>query len=82
MEGKVALVTGSAAGIGLSCAEAFAKAGPVEIMADIREPTEQAALLTEHGMSAVPDCCDVSDTLAAKEMISWIVSTYGRLDAA
>lgn len=82
MEGKVALVTGSAAGIGLSCAEAFAKAGAVVIMADIREPTEQAALLTEQGMTAVPYCCDVSDTLAVKEMISWIVSTYGRLDAA
>jgi NADP-dependent 3-hydroxy acid dehydrogenase YdfG len=29
MKGKVALVTGAAAGIGLACAEAFAKAGAI-----------------------------------------------------
>ena len=38
MEEKVALVTGSAMGIGLACAEAFAKAGYITVLADIREP--------------------------------------------
>ena len=36
-EEKVALVTGSAMGIGLACAEAFAKAGYITVLADIRE---------------------------------------------
>ena len=40
MEEKVALVTGSAMGIGLACAEAFAKAGYITVLADIREPRE------------------------------------------
>ena len=43
--GKVALVTGSAMGIGLACAEAFAKAGYITVLADIKEPTVQAAKL-------------------------------------
>ena len=33
-EEKVALVTGSAMGIGLACAEAFAKAGYITVLAD------------------------------------------------
>lgn len=48
-QGKVALVTGSAMGIGLACAEAFAKAGAVTVMADIRKPEEQAGKLSAEG---------------------------------
>ena len=81
-EGKVALVTGSAMGIGLACAEAFAKKGYTTILADIHEPKEQAEKLVTAGYKAVAYPCDVSDTKAVKEMIDWIVATYGRLDAA
>ena len=42
MEEKVALVTDSATGIGLACAQAFAKAGYITVLADINEPEEQA----------------------------------------
>lgn len=80
--GKVALVTGSAMGIGLACAEAFAKAGYITVLADIKEPTVQAAKLVEEGYQAVAYRCDVSDTQAVEKMIAWIVATYGRLDAA
>lgn len=82
MEGKVALVTGSAMGIGLACAEAFAYAGATVVMVDIQEPTEQAKKLVDEGYKAVGYKCDVSDVQAVKEMIDWIVGTYGRLDAA
>lgn len=82
MNGKVALVTGSAMGIGLACAEAFAKAGYITVLADIKEATEQASKLAEEGCQAVAYRCDVSDTQAVKEMVDWIISTYGRLDAA
>ena len=80
--GKVALVTGSAMGIGLACAEAFAKAGYITVLADIKEPTVQAAKLVEEGYQAVAYRCDVSDTQAVEKMIAWIVATYGQLDAA
>ncbi len=81
-EEKVALVTGSAMGIGLACAEAFAKAGYITVLADIREPREQVEKLVAEGHKAVAYRCDVSNTQAVKEMIDWIVATYGRLDAA
>lgn len=82
MEGKVALVTGSAMGIGLACAEAFAEAGATVVMADIHEPKEQAERLVAQGLKAVAYRCDVSATETVKEMVEWIVATYGHLDAA
>ena len=82
MKGKVVMVTGSAAGIGLACARAFAEAGATVIMADINEPKEQAEKLVTEGLDAVSYRCDVSDAVAVKEMIDWIVATYGHLDAA
>ena len=42
MENKVALVTGAAQGIGLACAQAFAREGADVILADLNKPEEQA----------------------------------------
>lgn len=82
MKEKVALVTGAAMGIGFACAEAFAKAGYITVLADISEPKGQVAKLVAEGYKAVAYKCDVSDTQAVKTMIDWIVATYGQLDAA
>lgn len=79
---KVVMVTGAAAGIGLACAEAFAKAGATTVMVDIHKPEMQAQKLIDKGYKAAAYGCDVSDTQAVKEMVEWIVATYGRLDAA
>ncbi|MEY8609860.1 SDR family oxidoreductase [Parabacteroides segnis] len=82
MKEKVVMITGAAAGIGLACAEAFAKVGATTILVDINKPETQARKLTDEGFKAVAYGCDVSDTQAVKEMVDWIVATYGRLDAA
>lgn len=78
---KIALVTGAGIGIGLACAEAFARAGYMTVLADINEPKEQVAKIVAGGYRAVAYRIDVADTQAVNEMIAWIVSTYGRLDA-
>ena len=51
-------------------------------LADINEPKEQANKLVSEGYQAVAYRIDVADTQAVKEMIDWIVSEYGHLDAA
>lgn len=79
---RVALVTGAAKGIGLACAEAFAKVGYITVMADIEKPVGQAENLDLKGYHAVAWQCDVSDTEAVRDMIDGIVAEYGRLDAA
>ena len=82
MENKVALVTGAGQGIGLACAEAFAKAGATVILADINKPVEQVQKIADAGLQAAAYKCDVSEVKAVEEMIAWIAEKYGRLDAA
>ena len=82
MNENVALVTGAAMGIGLACAEAFAKAGYMTVMADLKEPVEQAVRLANEGCRVRTYACDVSDGRAVKQMIEQIAADYGRLDTA
>ena len=82
MRDKVVMITGAAAGIGLACAEAFAKEGATTILVDINKPEAQAHKLMDEGYQVSAYGCDVSNTQAVKEMVDWIVATYGRLDAA
>ena len=81
-QNKVALVTGAAAGIGLGCAQAFARAGYITVLCDIHEPKEQAQALNDAGFKAAAYRCDVADSAAVQQMVDWIVANYGRLDAA
>jgi NAD(P)-dependent dehydrogenase (short-subunit alcohol dehydrogenase family) len=82
--GKVALVTGAAAGMGLATAQAFAEAGAVVILADVSEDTvrAEAAKLTGAGHTALAIRCDVSDDDAVAAMVARTVAEFGRLDAA
>ena len=41
--GKVALITGAAAGMGLATADAFAEAGAAVVLADFKEEAVKAA---------------------------------------
>ena len=77
MNEKVTIVTVAASGIGQASAEAFAKACATVVLVNINEPKEQVEKLVSKGYKAVAYRCDVSDTRAVKEMIDWIVATYG-----
>src|SRR6266542_2070801 len=82
--GKVALVTGAAAGMGLATARAFAEAGAAVVLADVNEASVQAAAeeLVAAGHRAIGVSCDVSDDAQVAAMIDRAVSEFGRLDAA
>jgi len=83
-EGKVALVTGAAQGIGLATAQAFAAAGAAVVMADVNEAAARscAEQLLAAGHKAMAVRCDVADEAQVKAMLDKAVSTFGRLDAA
>jgi NAD(P)-dependent dehydrogenase (short-subunit alcohol dehydrogenase family) len=51
--GKVALVTGAAAGMGLAKARAFAEAGAAVVLADFKEDAAKAAALTSSDRTLV-----------------------------
>src|SRR4029450_11089024 len=81
--GKVALVTGAAAGMGLATAQAFAEAGAAVVLADFKEDAVKAAQqLVAAGHKAVAVHCDVSDDAQVVAMVDRTIATFGRMDAA
>jgi NAD(P)-dependent dehydrogenase (short-subunit alcohol dehydrogenase family) len=82
--GKVALVTGAAAGMGLATANAFAEAGAAVVLADYKEDLVKAAAdrLSATGHKAMAIGCDVSDDVQVAAMVDRTVREFGRLDAA
>ena len=84
LEGKVALVTGAASGLGFATAKAFAESGAFVALADVNEKEVQAATkdLTDKGFKALAIRCDVSKDDQVEEMIKHTVARFGRLDLA
>ena len=79
LDGKVALVTGAASGIGRATAERYVEAGASVVLADVaRDAVEEAA--DTLGEAAVGVSCDVADTEAAGAAVGAAVDRFGRLD--
>ena len=84
LEGKSALVTGGASGIGRATALAFAREGARVAVADILEEAAQSTVteIEAMGGQALAIACDVTDDDAVKAMIAATVDAFGGLDCA
>ena len=83
-EGKVALVTGGASGIGRATAVGFARDGAKVVIADVdvKGGEETQRMIAAEGGTALFSKTDVSKSAEVQALIDKIVQTYGRLDCA
>lgn len=82
LEGRVALVTGAAYGIGFAMAESFAQAG-AKIVFNCRSKEHLDKALADYkekGIDAKGYICDVTDEKAVNEMVADIKKTIGPVD--
>ena len=83
LEGKIALVTGAAKGIGRAIAVALAKEGAT-VVVNYNGSKEKAEAVVEEirglGTEGCAYQCNVADTDAALAMIKEVIAQYGRLD--
>ena len=82
LEGKVALVTGGAYGIGFAIAEAYAQAG-AKIAFNCRSREHMDKALADYkakGIDAKGYICDVTDEEAVKKMVASIKEDLGVID--
>ena len=83
LKGRVVVVTGGNAGIGLGMAEGCAKAGAdIAVWSRRADRNEEAcARLREHGVRATSVACDVSREADVRAAVDETVSGLGRVDA-
>ncbi|EIT85963.1 3-hydroxybutyrate dehydrogenase [Fictibacillus macauensis ZFHKF-1] len=82
LQGKTALITGSASGIGLKIAEEFAQHGANIIISDLNEEkvSKTVSSFTQQGFSAIGVVCDVTNETQLDESIEAALSNFGSID--
>jgi 3-hydroxybutyrate dehydrogenase len=82
LDGKVALITGAASGIGKAIAELYAKHGASVAIADLNQQAADAvaAQINAAGGKAIGVAMDVTDEAAVNAGTDKVVAAFGRLD--
>lgn len=82
LSGKVAVITGSSRGLGLSMAQRFAREGAAVVISSRgQQACQQAAEnLSRQGYAAAACACDVADPQQVEALADFSVRTFGRLD--
>lgn len=84
LNGKTALVTGAASGIGKAVARLYAQHGATVLVSDIDEEKGRAVAkeISDMGMKSHFVLADVGDPAQCERLVTEAVDTFGRLDMA
>ena len=79
LNGKVAVVTGAASGIGFAMSKRFLSEGMSVVMADVEEEAlaRSATQLESEGADVLGVLCDVSDAASVKDLAEQTLSAFG-----
>lgn len=82
LENRIAVITGSARGIGFAIASAFAREGALAVIIDISQDAVDAAVgkITDEDNRAIGFAADVTDSSSVDFAISEVMSQFGRID--
>lgn len=82
LEGRHAVVTGGAMGIGFGIAERFAEAGADVLIADLDDMAADEAATKLRGLPGKVAAVgvDIADELAGEALVGWCLSEFGGLD--
>ncbi len=82
LQGKVAIVTGAARGIGLACAQRYVADGAKVVLADIEATEGEAAAtaLRDQGGEAAFFHADLTARASIDAMVAFAVQTFGGID--
>jgi NAD(P)-dependent dehydrogenase (short-subunit alcohol dehydrogenase family) len=80
LDGRVAIVTGAAQGIGAAYAKRFAEEGAKVCVSDILDCTNVVNTITQFGGEGIGVECDVSDENQVEAMVANTVERWGKID--
>ncbi len=82
IDGKIAVVTGAARGIGLSASEALAEAGAKVVLTDMSQELLDKALaeLSAKGYNVEGELLDVTDVEGVQRVHDAVIARHGRVD--
>lgn len=80
LDGKVAIVTGGAKGLGAAFAAALAEEGAASVIADIADAGTVTAAIADGGGRCCEIPTDVSDEAEVERLVATVLSVYGRID--
>lgn len=80
LDNKIALVTGSAGGMGAAIATALAEAGATVATHDRKPPTETVHHIEEEGGHAAKFKADLSNPHGAERLFQHVIDKFGRID--
>lgn len=80
LDGKLAVVTGAARGIGREIAIRFAKEGAAVVLVDVRIPTETEQLIQSFNPNVLSAVVDIADVEAVERLVQKVHAWKGPVD--